>query len=72
MKHTLNDIIKIVVKRSQVPDMIRIEIIESGSGIDQNDMAKISIMLDNPFQNLRTECSSGMYVYILDSELRRS
>ena len=52
--------------------MIRIEIIESGSGIDQNDMAKISIMLDNPFQNLRTECSSGMYVYILDSELRRS
>ena len=60
IKYTHKGGVRIEFKPGNSSDMIRIEIIDTGIGIDQEDMSKITSILENPFSDLRTEYSAGI------------
>jgi signal transduction histidine kinase len=60
VKYTQQGGISLTVKTGHTPDHLRFEVADTGIGIDEEDMFKISSILENPFVDLKTRYSAGI------------
>jgi len=60
IKYTNKGFIKLLVKRGRSPRFIRFEVHDSGTGIGEDDLLKLSEILKNPFDDIRTTGAAGL------------
>ena len=60
IKHTNSGGISLNVRDGRTEDFIQFEIIDTGTGIEEEDLDKLRIILNNPFANVRTGQSAGI------------
>ena len=60
MKHTNSGGVSLTVREGRSDDFVEFEIIDSGTGIEEEDLDKLRSILNNPFSNVRTAQSAGV------------
>ena len=60
IKYTHRGGIKVNIKEVETKDFIRIEIIDTGIGIIEEDLTKLGAILENPLSDLRTNGAAGI------------
>ncbi len=60
IKHTNSGGISLNVRDGRTEDFIQFEIIDTGTGIEEEDLDKLRVILNNPFANVRTGQSAGI------------
>jgi CheY-like chemotaxis protein len=60
IKYTNKGIITVNIKKGRSYKFIRFEIIDTGIGIDDDDMDKITMILKNPFEDIKTTGAAGI------------
>lgn len=62
IKFTHSGGISVKISLGRTADLIRFEIVDTGIGIDEEDLSKIADIMENPFSDIRTNGAAGIGV----------
>ena len=60
VKYTRKGGVNVIIKEGQTAEFVKIDIVDTGIGINEDDLQKIILILENPFLDTRTEYAAGI------------
>ena len=60
IKYTHKGGIKIKVGKGRTSEIIKFEVLDTGIGIDEEDLTKLTNIIENPFSDMRTNSAAGV------------